>query len=266
MDSIPQRTCSRCNQEFPATLEYFGRDKHAPQGMTAQCRVCRRNNTKNYRQNGASTLYENSQSAKAAGLKYCRKCDRSLPATNDFFAADITSSSGLRSYCKECGNKQTVSYKTSRRAEMLQYAISYYWQHRDAILLACKERAANNPEKVKARSFDYYWRDVDKSRARAKESYWLHADKMRERARIAANKRRSAEGSFSASDVRLLEKTQKGLCWWCGCVLNGKYHIDHRIALSRGGTNWPNNLCLACADCNLSKSSKLPHEWNGRLI
>lgn len=34
------------------------------------------------------------------------------------------------------------------------------------------------------------------------------------------------------------------------------FHIDHLLPVSRGGTDHPDNLCLSCVGCNLSKSSR----------
>lgn len=71
---------------------------------------------------------------------------------------------------------------------------------------------------------------------------------------------------YPAEDIRLAYESQKGACWWCGEKVDDSYHIDHRVPLSKGGTNKPENICISCARCNLSKGSKLPHEWNGRLL
>jgi 5-methylcytosine-specific restriction endonuclease McrA len=35
------------------------------------------------------------------------------------------------------------------------------------------------------------------------------------------------------------------------------------IPLDRGGSNGPENIVIACPECNHSKHNKLPHEWNG---
>ncbi|HMN15956.1 MAG TPA: HNH endonuclease signature motif containing protein [Bellilinea sp.] len=76
----------------------------------------------------------------------------------------------------------------------------------------------------------------------------------------------AAPGSFTKEDISLAYESQKGKCWYCQCELNGTYHVDHRIPLSRGGSNDPANLVLACPSCNMSKGNKFPHEWNGRLL
>lgn len=45
-------------------------------------------------------------------------------------------------------------------------------------------------------------------------------------------------------------------CAYCGIVLNlDTYTIDHVQALSKGGSDHPDNLTVACSPCNLSKGT-----------
>ena len=48
------------------------------------------------------------------------------------------------------------------------------------------------------------------------------------------------------------------MCAYCGATPT---QIDHIVPRSRGGTNDPRNLALACAPCNLDKSDLLIAEW-----
>jgi 5-methylcytosine-specific restriction endonuclease McrA len=41
--------------------------------------------------------------------------------------------------------------------------------------------------------------------------------------------------------------------------------IEHRIPLSRGGSNWPANLAPACKTCNSSKGTKTEKEYRELL-
>jgi 5-methylcytosine-specific restriction endonuclease McrA len=79
---------------------------------------------------------------------------------------------------------------------------------------------------------------------------------------------RNAEGTHTAVDIQNQYKAQKGKCYWCSVKVGDTYHVDHIKPLSRGGSNNPENLVIACPSCNLSKGSKLPHEWaqGGRLL
>lgn len=53
------------------------------------------------------------------------------------------------------------------------------------------------------------------------------------------------------------------VCAYCGDT-EGPFHIDHIVPLSRGGEHSADNLTVACAPCNLSKSNLLLDEWEGR--
>jgi hypothetical protein len=55
------------------------------------------------------------------------------------------------------------------------------------------------------------------------------------------------------------------VCAYCGDS-EAKMVIDHIVPISRGGSNDPDNLCVACDPCNSSKNDKLLSEWKGRYI
>lgn len=80
--------------------------------------------------------------------------------------------------------------------------------------------------------------------------------------------KRATEGTHTAEDILIQLKRQKGRCYYCGEKCADKYHVDHVIPLSRGGSNGPDNLVIACTHCNERKGTKLPHEWpeGGRLL
>ena len=83
------------------------------------------------------------------------------------------------------------------------------------------------------------------------------------------NMRRSAEGSYTKEDIEFLFSTQRGKCVNCLKGISDGYHIDHIYPVSKGGTNYPSNLQLLCAQCNYKKSAKDPIDWaqqNGRLL
>ncbi len=83
----------------------------------------------------------------------------------------------------------------------------------------------------------------------------------RRNAAIIHSRRSAAAGSYSRTDVDRLFQQQDGKCAYCSCKLR-RFHVDHIIPLARGGSNWPDNLALACTFCNLSKGAKTPEEFS----
>jgi 5-methylcytosine-specific restriction endonuclease McrA len=83
--------------------------------------------------------------------------------------------------------------------------------------------------------------------------------------RAAGQNRRTnklkADGSHSSQDVRDLYEASAGKCAYCGEDVGDNYHVDHIHPLSRGGSNGPENLAIACPGCNLSKGDKTLQEW-----
>jgi len=131
----------------------------------------------------------------------------------------------------------------------------YKWNRKnyERLIQYWKTWRKQNPEKVA--QYGRSWRRRNPEKVRKQ---WLRGDSIRRARKL------NASGSFTATDIDIQYQKQGGLCWWCGKELHNKYHIDHVIPLSRGGSNYPENLVCACAHCNLSKGSKLPGEWQGK--
>lgn len=66
-------------------------------------------------------------------------------------------------------------------------------------------------------------------------------------------RKRKASGRFTAVQIEAMYAVQGGMCAICSLALNGDFHRDHKIALSRGGSNDISNIQLTHARCNLKK-------------
>ena len=94
-------------------------------------------------------------------------------------------------------------------------------------------------------------------------------EKFRDRVReYRANKKKTEVGPVPT--LNDLIKKQGGMC--ANCKRKGKkvkWHMDHIIPISRGGSHTADNVQALCAFCNQSKNAKMPDEWaayNGRLL
>lgn len=139
----------------------------------------------------------------------------------------------LRSYCKECARKKSRdSYQKNKKkilAKQLAYRVANLQKVRARKRDSIKKDRLLNPEKW------VYLRAVNNSRYRSKRN-----------------------GFFSAADIKNIGVSQDWLCVYCKCEISSKFHIDHILPISLGGSNWPSNIQLTCPTCNLSKSNKHP--------
>ena len=136
-----------------------------------------------------------------------------------------------RAACKRWADKNRESLRAKRRA----YMVGYYSKNKEIIIKKVDEWRKSNPEHASALSA------TGRSRRRARH--------------------RDAEGSHTAQDIIDLRFAQKDKCAICKVKLGGAGHIDHIVALSRGGSNWPKNLQILCEPCNLSKGARDPIEF-----
>jgi 5-methylcytosine-specific restriction endonuclease McrA len=76
-------------------------------------------------------------------------------------------------------------------------------------------------------------------------------DNAKRRARVEGGER------VTTADIAAINARQNYVCA-CGCgeSTRWEYHVDHRIALARGGTHTLNNLQILYPLCNLRKGSK----------
>jgi hypothetical protein len=153
-----------------------------------------------------------------------------------------------------------------------------------------REYRANHIEQARESDRKYRRTNMDKEREREKCNAWrkAHPERAKEfvknwekrnpekcsqyrrnrRARIAR-----AEGKHSAKDISDLYERQGGKCAYCKAILKksgkNKFHCDHVVPLSRGGSNDIGNITLACPTCNVRKKDKHPDDWakeNGLLF
>lgn len=193
-----------------------------------------------------------------AVVKQCTKCLRRLTFTH--FYRQLRGKYGIKSICKSCENAATVQRHQA---------------HKDIYNAQMREWRLHNEQHFKAYRKTYYRKNHNRLRAYAFARYHKNPEQSRlynrmvwkrrgASVRIYASRRRALKhgnGGFHLnSDLNNLYEKQIGRCFWCFCVLN-KYQVDHVIPLSRGGTDWPSNIVLACPYCNSSKRNKLPEEW-----
>lgn len=231
----PFKTCTKCGEEKPATLEYFYKHPQKRDGLTPRCRDC------HARARGCIPFSEREILPEVSeGYKRCSKCKQEKPATPEYFNKKAMARDGLHSWCLECRGM----YACERYASDVEYR-----------------------EKLLARTSEYEARPESRKKKRARErERYTNNPEVRQKKKATNHRRRAAEGTYSPEDVQSQYKSQRGKCWHCGVSVGDDYHVDHLIPIAKGGTNNANNIVISCAVCNLSKGSKLTKDWNGRLF
>lgn len=160
--------------------------------------------------------------------------------------------------CVDCAAERTEwRVKSGNAAEVQQryrdrdpernraHAKAFHFRHREKCLAVMRKNYLANVEERRrvARIQSKRW---------AKEN----PDKVRAQKAVRRARKVSAPGKHTSQDIANLMVAQDGRCAVCDVSLVPKYHVDHIVPLSRGGTNWPSNLQLLCPTCNCSKGDK----------
>lgn len=186
--------------------------------------------------------------------KACTKCGEHKSLTE--FGPDKRRADGRKSHCRKCCRNAQNQY----RAENVEHV-------KQIEKRAMARFAERRPERLREIKLRHFRANRERYNEYSRQYRRLYPDRKRaETQRYRARKAR-AEGSHTAADIRQQLAAQKRRCWWCHEPLPGNdYHVDHLIPLYRQGSNGPENIVIACPDCNLSKNAKMPWEFNGRLL
>ena len=174
-------------------------------------------------------------------------------------------------------------HKASKRRTYLKYIekwaaqskarrLAHPEQHREYDRRGNEKRKAD-PVRMAARRAqyrDYYRRNRESRIAAVKEYDRVNHVKVRVWKRIRSARRRTrlvaALGTCSREQWLWRFQFYGGHCAYCPRELRfDEAQMEHRIPISRGGSNWPANIVPACADCNLRKGTKTSAEFGVRM-
>lgn len=190
-------------------------------------------------------------------MKTCNRCQQSKPLDRYTRNGDR-----LYSICKDCRKAVAAEYRARpevREREKERLAAAYL-ARRDELNARRKERYAANKEATLTKNREWRGKNLERHRELCRQ--WARENPEAMRAIVAKRRaiRNEADGFYTAEDIARLRTEQEGRCKCCGERV-AEFHVDHVIPLSRGGSNWPDNLQILCPPCNLSKADKMPEEF-----
>ena len=112
---MPNKKCSACKKPFPATTEYFHRDRTEKDGLFLQCKVCRSKSTREYnsrpevkkRVQDYGKTYRKRDEIKQR--KHIQNRKQKYGLTQEEYLAMIEEHGGL---CAMCGNPERLPGKS----------------------------------------------------------------------------------------------------------------------------------------------------------
>lgn len=178
-------------------------------------------------------------------MKICSKCNKNLPATNEYFYNHAGRKDGLDTSCKVCH------------------------------LAAKKEWFKNNKEIKSARDKARYEKNKDKILAANREYYRNNKEKHLIKGRVAKSRRRAkikGNGWEPYTEEQMLDKYGT-ICYLCNEEIDlqaprssgapgweRSLWKEHVTAIANGGSDTLDNVKPSHALCNLNKGIKEQHE------
>lgn len=175
--------------------------------------------------------------------------------------------------CVICSHERKRRWAAKNPTHVSAYQKQYIDDNRNHVNARNAVWRRDNPDRVKRTKAADYKRHKPKRAASAKRWRSENIEKVRDidRLKVLASpeqyrtykrnykvRKRNAPGRHTGEDVLAILKAQGGKCAYCRTGLKSKYHVDHILALSKGGSNDRSNLQILCQPCNQSKSAKDP--------
>lgn len=161
---------------------------------------------------------------------------------------------------ENCNKRHSQLNSEKRKIKWAKYYARNAERLRAASLLRSREWRAS--ERGKTYMAAYLLNHEVIERRRANKKIWDANNRIKNAVR--ASNRRAKEksgGSYTTDDIDRIKKAQKSKCAYCRAHIGNGFHIDHIMALSKGGSNEARNLQILCPSCNHKKCARDPIEF-----
>jgi hypothetical protein len=160
--------------------------------------------------------------------------------------------------CVICAGERKVQWVKDNPERARAYGRKHYLDNASDYKSRAAKWKADNPDLAREMA-NARKPNAEKRRLAAKRLRMKEPERFRASVRNRKAQRRGAVGAFTLADCQWIERKQRGLCAYCRCKLTPKNkELDHIIAITAGGTNFPRNLQYLCRACNRSKGPRDP--------
>lgn len=233
------KTCSRCQEEYCATLDFFKGSNATPDGLTDYCRLCAsRVLSKRWREKHPEYVREHNRQHREANPDYQKvwqvaNRDKTQRADRKYKAANREKLLTKSRAWKTSHPEQLQAYREAHKEEMRAYAIAYREAHRQALRDKGREYAKNHRPQKQQRKKAYYARKKGAALTDLTVDQWE---------RIKAH--------YGYRCVYC-----PPTCWRCK---QHKHSLtqDHITPVSKGGNTTVQNIVPACHACNVRKRDR----------
>jgi 5-methylcytosine-specific restriction endonuclease McrA len=225
------KTCTKCENKFPATTEFFYKQKTGKFGLHATCKTCRNKYNQEYCKNNPG------KHAVASKKYYINNKEKCMVVAKKY---RVNNPEKVATWQKNNKEKNTVASK------------KYYMNNKGKCAAASKKYYEKNKERILIRRAEYYANNKEKYAVNAKKWWEANPDK-----RNVYETKRRAEKLDQSPRLTQDEKHQIDLIYKKSQELGSDWQVDHVIPLSKGGLHHPGNLQIVTKDYNLQKNDKI---------
>lgn len=247
-EPLPQglKKCGRCKEVKP--VNEFYRDKSEKDGYHHHCKDCS-DEIKRKRLGYTKT----SKTMSPKGYRKCSRC-KVVKSDNDFKSKTSANCIECVSLRKQELDNVRATAKKRRAAYIAEWRKNPYYQAKQEAYRVGYNQRKEVKERGKKANAVYRARPESQEKARRKTIEWRKANPelARHQAAVRNARIRNAEG-FHTFDQWLILLTFFDCC--PGCKQVKQLTCDHIIPLSKGGTNYIDNLQPLCLKCNVSKNA-----------
>lgn len=255
--NITTKQCSKCRSAKPTTE--FGVDRQKIDGLTSQCKGCRRDRSVEYY--AANKERESRRLKDWAQANPGRTRERRRRHYEQNKEKVLEQCRAWRSANMDRVREAYRAYEQRHRNKIRERKRAFREMNRPLVYAKQKAYAEANKSQIRARLQEYWiankHRLADGRKAyRKANKHIIAANAHKRRARA-----RNAPGKHTAKQLLNLHGLQRSRCAICRTSLKRAHHVDHIVPLAKGGSNDITNIQLLCVACNLSKNAKDPIEF-----